>query len=417
MKTIIGSITNNANYRSLPIIDSRTLEGTLEKGRTVVISGYAGVEITGLAPMWYHIGLEESHFWVHSSLVILESNIEDLPFIDASELDIPDNLSLKPVNQLLTLLSGVSVTIHNIDEIDDNLAAKISNTLEKTGTRLRGTWDADSLSKIMPILNKLFDYGVLLHSAGGRGWQANEIELVHKAVELIAARTRTHFMQFFDMDDVDQRSAFRLMYAPLRMLRDGRDNIHPNQVPDPETGKIPIWWAKNDNSVEIILGTMTFEGNSSKFKPVHLVIHEIAHGINMRYRVGNAFPANVYQSKGTYIIPETDEEVFFNTIDEGYAATIRPRSSDVASEVVTDAITNDTVVNYADSLEGRARESQMMLIMDAVIRYRITQYSAVRDHLSERLQSRVEGVLKLLEQTEKSDLDTFNEMLNTNVPG
>jgi hypothetical protein len=422
MPPIEGKLTGNANYRTLPIVHPDTRVDTVKTNTVVTLSGFAGVVTEGLSPLWYRVDIDANHrgFWIHSSLIarLNEGSLNDLPFIDVSQLPNPGGLPFQIVSKVNLLLADIGVTIADNEVIDEALASAVNTQINRYGTRLKGTWTKDTLQEAVKIIDHLAEYAVILHGSGGAGWLLEEMHLVRDAIDMIAGRVLVHFERRFPGGVPDQAAPFRLLYGPLRMVRDERNNLHPS--PDPVTGK-PVWWAKNPQGFETFFGNFTFTGVSLKFKPIHLVIHEVEHCLNQRYRIGNSAPASVYISQGRYTIPADESStgnainVDFENINDGYSPNIRPRSSDDPWEVVTDAFTNDASSGYLDGTEGEARASQVRALMKGVIEYRVLEYGAarirVRNQQDATLESRLEPALTLLELNEAADLAHFANLL------
>jgi hypothetical protein len=372
--------------------------------------------------VWYRCDLINGPFWIRNDLIQLTdpAALDQLPFVTDSEIPNPDQLPLKVVNHSTTrLLKQVGVTLLPGEVIDDDLAKKIISTLRGYSTRLSSTWKVADLQEVLSILDQLASLGVVLHSVGEGGWEVNEVRLIKSAIDKTQSATAQHFQRRFPKADDLNAVAFRLMYAPLRIVRALKDNVNPNR-PDPKTGKLPTWWARNAQGFEVFLGNMVFpkrepdKSKPHKFTAEELIIHEIAHCLNFRYLPQAQRLHQLYRSKGSYTIPadETPDGKIIKTsleaIDEGY--TTRPRSSDLPAEVVTDAFTNDIVNGYKDGLKGAARRSQVSDLMQRAIEYRLQEYGPVRVRVraetDKDLEDRLAIPLGRLDVTEATDLKT-----------
>jgi hypothetical protein len=156
------------------------------------------------------------------------------------------------VDMVNLLLSDIGVIIADNEVIDEALATEVNAQINRLGTRLRGSWTKDTLQEAVTIINHLAEHAVILHGSGGAGWIIEEMRLVRDAVDMIAARVQIHFQLRFPQLVQTKAASFRLLYGPLRMVREARNNLHPN--PDPETGK-PVWWAKIRKASRLISAT------------------------------------------------------------------------------------------------------------------------------------------------------------------
>lgn len=283
-------------------------------------------------------------------------------------------------------------------------------TLEACHAALAGTWTAADLAAVEQIFARCAECAVTPSCRSGSAWKLAELMLVDDAVARVAGRTRQLFEARFGGTIQDAAMPFRLLYGPLRIYRVTRRNVNPN--PPNATGHLPVWWAINRNGFEVDFGNFVFSGVSRKFKLVDLVVHEICHNINWRYRAGTASPESVYQPRGTVQLTASEsgtgspETVHFTAIDQGY--TTRPRSSNEPWEVVTDAITNDAVDGYTDDLMGRARRKMVEELLFQVIDFRVHTYGSARPHVRSTEVDlevrRLAEALRLLELHEAADL-------------
>jgi hypothetical protein len=420
---ITGKVIENANYRSLPLVHPETLKGT-QKGKTnVTVNGMTIVaDNNGAETLWYRCALADGDFWIRNDLIHLTdpAAIDQLPFVTAAEIPNPKKLPFKVVKRSTdTVLQEVGVTLAPGEVMDGEQVKRVISALRRYGTRLRSTWTATDLQEVISMLDKLASLGVVLHGMEGGGWRMDEIRLIYRAIEKVASSTAGHFQRLFNVTDDLSDVAFRLMYGPLRIVRSPNNNINPNPRPDPKTGKVPIWWARNSQGFEVILGNMVFSGTSTKFKPEELVVHEIAHHLNFRYLPQKKRLHEFYRSTGSYTIPAEETfdgkavKVSLGTLDEGYST--RPRSSDLAAEVVTDAFTNDIVNGYKDSVKGEARRSQVRALMRLAIETRLRDYGPARARVQAEKDKALEGRLAIplarLDETEPAELKTFADQL------
>lgn len=420
-----GKVIENANYRSLPLVHPDTLKGT-QKGKTnVTITGLIiTADDQGKETVWYRCALDAGSFWIRHDLIQLAdpAALDQLPFVTAAEIPNPQKLPFKVVNRsITTLLQEVGVTLAPGEVLDGEHVKRVIATLRQYGTRLRSTWTAADLQEVVAMLDKLGSLGVVLHGMEGGGWRIDEVRLIHKAIGTMASGTARHFQRLFKLTDDVSDAAFRLMYGPLRIVRSPNNNVNPNPRPDPKTGKIPIWWARNSQGFELILGNMAFSGTTGKFTAEELIVHEIAHCLNFRYLPQKKRLHEHYRSTGSYTIPAEETfdgksvRVSLATIDEGYSS--RPRSSDLAAEVVTDAFTNDAVNGYKDSVKGEARRSQVRALMQLAIDHRLREYGAVRKKVQAEKDKALEGRLAIplarLDETEPAELKTYADKIGT----
>lgn len=420
-----GKVIENANYRSLPLVHADTLKGQQKAKTNVTVTG---VTITandqGTETLWYRCALDEGSFWIRHDLIQLAdpAALDQLPLVTAAEIPNPKKLPFKVVNRsTTTLLQEVGVSLAAGEVLDGEQVKQVIATLRRYGTRLRSTWTAADLQEVVAILDKLGSLGVVLHGIEGGGWRMDELRLIHKAVGTVASGTARHFQRRFKLTDDVSDAAFRLMFGPLRIIRSPNNNVNPNPKPDPKTGKVSVWWARNSQGFELILGNMAFSGTAGKFTAEELIVHEISHSLNFRYLPQKKRLHEFYRATGSYTIPAEETfdgkpvKVSFGAIDEGYSS--RPRSSDLAAEVVTDAFTNDAVNGYKDSVKGEARRSQVRALMQLAIENRLREYGPVRAQVQAEKDKALEGRLAIplakLDETEPTELKTYADKLAT----
>jgi hypothetical protein len=58
---------------------------------------------------------------------------------------------------------------------------------------------------------------------------------------------------------------------------------------------------ENPQGFETYFGNLTFTGVSIKFKPVHLIIHEVEHCINWRYWIGTQLGECLFQADTQFL--------------------------------------------------------------------------------------------------------------------
>ncbi|MBI1281569.1 MAG: hypothetical protein GC179_25810 [Anaerolineaceae bacterium] len=420
---IKGKVIATTNYRSLPLIAPETFAGQQKANTNVSVNGVTNaLDDHGTEHLWYRCALADGNFWIRSDLISfsIPSILDQLPFVTAAEIPNPKKIAFTVVEPSQdTLLKQVGVALAAGETLDAEEIKLIIAALKRYGTRLRKEWTAANLREAISILDKLFSYGVVMHGSDGGGWSLSEMQLVQRSIDLVASGTARHFQRLFNVADNMDTVGFRLMFAPLRIVRVPIDDVNPNPVIDPKTGKSPKWWARNSRGFELYLGNLAFTGMSFKFRPEDLIVHETSHCLNFRYRPQGKFLYDFYTLKGSYTIPAAETfdgksvKTNFLDFDDGYST--RPRSSDHPAEVVTDAFTNDFVNGYQDSVKGEARRSQVRGLMKLAIENRLKEYGAVRARVrgesDKTLEGRLAILLDFLDETEFADLNLFSDKI------
>jgi hypothetical protein len=244
------------------------------------------------------------------------------------------------------------------------------------------------------LIENLHDHGVTLGSADGGSWSISDLRKMQQAVNGMAQGIGLIFQGLYNKhDDV---VAFRTMYAPLHIVRSGKNNVSPR--PAQET-----WYAKNGNGYEIVLGNKVFfEGTQTTksnrdcpYNSVQLIAHEIGHAINWRYSLKNSKgqlvrPREFYDPRPSDTAPYQPAKIVLPSgetvtlqVNDGYR--FAARSSNGAHETVTDAITNfslggltdDDTTNPVKKKQGEARRQQITDMLNRIVKSRIENYSGV----------------------------------------
>jgi hypothetical protein len=381
VKGVVNS--DNVNVRTGPkVIDPKSPLGPLKKGQDVFISGFALDPDGEEYRLRYRITLGGQTLWTTAKFVSIDpAFVKTIPFIPIS----PDKAAEE-------LLESMGMDVKDGIEIPLEEAQEIASLLRDF--TLTGTWDLDGILSLRTMIENLHDHGVTLGSADGGGWSINDLRKLHQAVEGMAQGIGIIFQRLYNKHD--NVVAFRTMYAPLHIVRSGKNNVSPR--PAQET-----WYAKNGNGYEIVLGNKVFfEGTQTTksnrdlpYNCVELIAHEIGHAINWRYSLktpnGNVVrPRQYYDPRDSDTSPykpakialPSGETVTLN-INDGYR--FAARSSNGAHETVTDAITNFSLGGLTDDdttspvrkKQGEARRQQITDMLERIVKNRIENYNGV----------------------------------------
>jgi hypothetical protein len=425
VKGVVNS--DNVNVRTGPkVIDPKSPLGPLKKGQEVMISGFALDPDGEEYRLRYRITLGGQTLWTTAKFVSIDpSVVKTIPFI-----------SLNPDRAAEELLESNGLDVKDGTEIPLEQAQEIAALLRDF--KLTGTWDLDGILYLRTLIEHLHNHGVTLASADGGGWSVADLKKLHLAVDGMASGIGKIFTSLYGKSD--DALAFRMMYAPLNIVRSGKNNVSPR--PEKET-----WYAKNSNGYEIVLGNKVFfEGvqttRSNRDVPytsVELIAHEIGHVINWRYFLKTpkgevVRPRQYYDPRDSDTSPykpakitlPSGETVVCN-INDGYRAAAR--SSNGMHETVTDAISNfslnrltDDDENPARKKQGEARRQQIVDMLERIVKSRIENYSGIEGIRAailkiggNALETNLETALELLRRTNANLDDQVSEFKRSGI--
>jgi hypothetical protein len=388
-----GKVIGSANLRNDFTVNA-TKVGTLKDGQSVVVTACsvdpAGAEFARR----YRVQSGGQTYWTSAAAVAVESARlrRALPFLNMT-------------GSAGSYLSAVGMRIPE------------PVTLEDAEVAIRTLWDIDvtgvnsraAMVQMVDLVQKLESYAVVVETEDGGLWSPGDLGMLLAAAQQIAAGTANLFEPIFGFRD--EPLAFRALYAPLRIVRSGKDNVNPRGD--------AVWFAKNSNGYEIVFGNKVFRpGNwTTKVNPglfytaTDLIAHEIGHVINWRYPRNPATGGALNTSPASYYFshyataPYTTaagQRVTFGSYNAGYA--MAARSSDGPNELVTDAITCLNLDRFTQTPQGAARKEALINLMKLIITYRVQRHGGL-DAIRADIQAKAASVDPALPQKMAPALD------------
>ena len=225
----------------------------------------------------------------------------------------------------------------------------------------------DEFDEMRKLIAQILSYGIGIRNSheNSGDWSLDEVRQLHGVVESTAEVTGALFKEMYGVDN--KAMAFKALYAPMAIGRDGRKYVGPD-------GR--RWYAKNSNGFDLIFGDATFFNGTQQASPLRntkrsftseqLIAHEIAHAINWRYRV-QPEPGGTLHEVDRYYENRVEQSDGLGRHD-GY--TFGAGSSSEEWETVTDAIASLNMNLFTDNTDGKIRQKQIKELMKLVIRYR-----------------------------------------------
>ncbi len=363
------------NVRLGPKVIDEKAPFQLKNGQEVTITGFAIDPDGDENKLRYRIEVNKKIYWTTARFISVDPLLaKTIPFVPAN-----------PVSASEELLESMGMDVKDGVEIPFEEAQEIAALLRDF--KLTGMWDLDGILTVRTLIEDLHDHGVTLGSIDGGAWSMADLRKVQQAIAGMAQGIGRIFEELFGRRD--DALAFRMMYAPLQITRSARNNVSP--FPDKE-----VWYAKNSNGYEIILGNKVFfEGTQTTrsnrnlpYTSTELVAHEIGHVINWRYSLKTAkgqvvrprefYEVNLMGKK--YTLPSGESVPL--TMNDGYR--LAARSSNGGHETVTDAITAFSLNRLTDDdtdplrkKQGEARRLQITDMLKRIVRFRLETYSGL----------------------------------------
>ncbi|MBC7814108.1 MAG: SH3 domain-containing protein, partial [Burkholderiales bacterium] len=231
----------------------------------------------------------------------------------------------------------------------------------------------DQYSAMVQIITDLVDYGVVLRNShqGSAPWTLAEAESIHSVVVQSANQTALIFDELYGVDN--PKMAFRALYAPLAVARDGRQSVAPR--PD-ET-----WFAKNSFGYDVFFGNRSFfagekqttvlASTQRRFTTERLMAHEIAHTLNWRYNLLDP-DSGQFSSIDSYFANKVETA---DGLGENAGLVFGAQSSKQSYETVTDAIACFNFDGLTADANGSTRRTQLKALMKLIAQYRVQEFS------------------------------------------
>jgi hypothetical protein len=382
-----GLVNANINVRTGPKITDPKLT-SLKAGQEVWITGYSIDPQGGEFARRYRIQLQDRTAWTSASAIDAGSvqGRRALPFV-------PYTLA-KPASELLRIVVGLTLK----EEVDLAEAEALASLLWDAA--LIGIDNKTELDSVVASIRKFEAFGIVLGVEQGGKWSPEELKILDDSISRTAFTTSKLLEAMTSVDNA--ALAFRLLYAPLRVTRSGRDNVNPRGD--------AVWYAKNTNGYELVFGNKVFTPGPQRtkvnptvpFTSMELVTHEIAHVINWRYprKPGMGAPLNqdladmygTRLAKGTFTLPD-GQRVVLRTFNDGYG--MAARSSDGPYETVTDGIACWSLDRFTIGAGDPTRHAQGLMrkhmitnLMQTVMSYRITRHGGLKNMWADVLAKR-----------------------------
>jgi hypothetical protein len=389
MADIIGTVNTKAKVRSGPKLTDPEVQPRLEVGTKVPITGFAIDPDGGENKHRYRIVRNGKEEWTTARLLnVAAVDVDRIPFI-------PTN----PERAAEELLEAAGIDIEDGTQLDIEEARQMAARLRIC--EIKGTFNAISLKTVREILDKIANYGLTISTEDGGCWTLTELKYLIEACDGMARGMGEAFKEVFGLDD--PVLAFRMMYAPLVVVRSGKSNV--SLVPG------EIWWALNSKGYRLVLGShVFFEGRVKSrrwtgmtFTSPELIAHEISHTLNWRYRLlledgKTTEEPDVYYEKfcQTAKITLPDGKSYQLARDDGYG--FAARSSNGHWETVTDALANYLFGTLTDSdpdpkraAMGKARREQLGKLLKMMIRWHVQEFRSVNETYKAAIQKAFTG--------------------------